>query len=38
MREARSISCAITAERPIGDVFHSASWRLERGIGNGCAF
>lgn len=36
--EARIISCAITAEGAIGDVFHSSAWCLERGnrpLGNG---
>ena len=35
---ARSISCEITAEGAVGEVFHSASWCLERGsrpLGNG---
>jgi hypothetical protein len=29
--DARSIFCEITAEGAVGDVFHSASWCLERG-------
>jgi hypothetical protein len=29
--DARSISCAILAEGPIGDIFYSARWCLERG-------
>jgi hypothetical protein len=39
--DARSISCEITAEGADGDVFHSASWCLERGnrpLGYGYAF
>jgi hypothetical protein len=39
--DARSIACDIIAEGAVGDIFHSASWCLERGnqpLGYGFAF